>query len=216
MIGGPVLHYSVQDRLGSGGMGVVYRAVDTRLERPVALKFLPDSLSLDRAAKERLRQEARAAARLDHPNIGVIHDIEESEGQLFIVMGLYEGESLKDRLARETLALSEAVGFAVQVARGLHAAHELGLIHRDIKPANLFITQERLIKILDFGLVKQDQAEGLTMPGTILGTPEYMSPEQVRGQGVDRRSDVWSLGAVLYEMITGVSPFRAGGSCPRS
>ncbi|MEX2535155.1 MAG: protein kinase [Trueperaceae bacterium] len=210
----PVLHYSIQDRLGVGGMGVVYRAMDTRLDRPVALKFLPEAMSINDNAKQRLTLEARAAAKLDHPNIGVIHDIEEADGRLFIVMALYEGESLKDRLQQGQLEIDEALGLAVQACRGLETAHEKGLIHRDIKPANLFLSRGGLLKILDFGLVKLEQAEGLTMPGSMVGTPEYMAPEQIRGRAVDRRADLWALGAVLYEMITSVSPFRANGELP--
>ena len=207
----PVLHYAIQGQLGVGGMGVVYRALDTRLGRPVALKFLPESLSVDARAKERLTLEARSAASLDHPNIGVIHDIEEADGRIFIVMSLYEGESLKERLAHQPLPVVDALELAIQACRGLAAAHDRGIIHRDIKPANLFITRDGLLKILDFGLVKLEQSEGLTMPGTIMGTPEYMAPEQIRGRTVDQRADLWALGVVLYEMLTSTSPFRANG-----
>ena len=206
-----LLHYALERQLGEGGMGVVYRAVDTRLDRPVALKFLPESLSLRPEAKQRLLLEAKAAANLDHPNIGVIHGIEEADGRVFIVMALYEGQTLQERLSQGPVASDEAAQWCLQAARGLAKAHAAGIVHRDIKPANLFLTEEGLLKILDFGLVKLDEASGLTVPGTLLGTPEYMAPEQVRGQGVDARSDVWSLGVVLYEALTGTSPFRDDG-----
>ena len=206
-----MLHYALEGQLGEGGMGVVYRAVDTRLDRPVALKFLPEALSLSPDAKQRLLLEAKAAANLDHPNIGVIHGIEEAEGRVFIVMALYQGQTLQERLSRGPCGPTDAIDWCLQAARGLAKAHAAGIVHRDIKPANLFLTQEGLLKILDFGLVKLDQTSGLTMPGTLIGTPEYMAPEQVRGQGVDARADVWGLGVVLYEALTGTSPFHDEG-----
>lgn len=208
---GTILHYAIESQIGAGGMGVVYRALDTRLDRTVALKFLPDSLAVDPDAKRRLVVEAKAAAKLDHPNIGVIHGIEETDGRLFIVMALYEGQPLDARLRNGALSAAEAVDIALQAAHGLARAHADGIVHRDIKPANLFLSHDGLLKILDFGLVKLDDGGGLTMPGAIVGTPEYMAPEQVRGQPSDRRVDVWGLGVVLYEMLTGVSPFRADG-----
>lgn len=203
-----LLHYALEGQLGEGGMGVVYRAIDTRLDRPVALKFLPEALSVRPEAKQRLLLEARAAANLDHPNIGVIHGIEEAEGRVFIVMALYQGQTLQERLNQGPVGADEAAEWCLQAARGLAKAHAAGIVHRDIKPANLFLTEEGLLKILDFGLVKLDETSGLTVPGTLLGTPEYMAPEQVRGQGVDARADVWSLGVVLYQALTGSSPFR--------
>ena len=206
-----VLHYAIERQLGEGGMGVVYRAIDTRLDRPVALKFLPDALSVQPEAKRRLLLEAKAAANLDHPNVGVIHGIEEADGRLFIVMALYEGQTLQARLALGRADPREAADWCLQAARGLAAAHGAGLVHRDIKPANLFLTREGLVKILDFGLVKLDDNQGLTVPGTIVGTPEYMAPEQIRGQPADPRADVWALGVVLYEALTGSSPFRSDG-----
>jgi tetratricopeptide (TPR) repeat protein len=207
-----ILHYAVEGRLGAGGMGVVYRAVDTRLGRPVALKFLPDGVAVRPDAKQRLLLEARAAANLDHPNIGVIYGIEEVDDRLFIAMALYEGQTLEQRLAGGPLAPDEAAELLLQAARGLAKAHDQGIVHRDIKPANLFVTNEGLLKILDFGLVKRDDAsDGLTTPGTMVGTPEYMAPEQIRGQAADRRADLWALGVVLYELLTGVSPFRTEG-----
>jgi tetratricopeptide (TPR) repeat protein len=207
-----ILHYAVQGRLGAGGMGVVYRAVDTRLGRPVALKFLPEGVAVRPDAKQRLLLEARAAANLDHPNIGVIYGIEEVDERLFIAMALYEGQTLEQRLAGGPLPPQEAADLVLQAARGLAKAHDQGIVHRDVKPANLFLTNEGLLKILDFGLVKHDAAnDGLTKPGTMVGTPEYMAPEQIRGQQADRRADLWALGVVLYELLTGVSPFRTEG-----
>ncbi len=207
-----VLHYEIVHQLGAGGMGVVYRAVDTRLGRAVALKFLPETVSLQPEAKRRLLLEAQAAANLDHPNVGVIYGIEEADGQLFIVMALYEGQTLEARLADGPVTPREAADWCLQAARGLAKAHDAGIVHRDVKPANLFLTGDGLVKILDFGLVKLETTQGLTVPGTIVGTPEYMAPEQVRGQPADPRADVWALGVVLYEMLTGVSPFRAEGA----
>ncbi|MEO8448898.1 MAG: tetratricopeptide repeat protein [Gemmatimonadota bacterium] len=207
---GTVLHYRILERLGEGGMGVVYQARDLRLERTVALKFLPAHLGLEPAAKERLRVEAQAAAALDHPNICIIHEIgEAADGQLFIAMPYYEGETLRDRLTRGPLPPDEAIGLTVQAARGLAKAHERGVIHRDIKPANLMITPEGVLKILDFGIAKVSGAE-LTSPGERPGTVEYMSPEQIETETLDGRTDVWSLGVVLYEMLTGERPFQGG------
>ncbi len=211
MIGESILHYVVLDQMGAGGMGVVYRALDTRLGRHVALKFLPEPARLDATARERLLAEAQAAARLDHPNIGVIHAIENVDDQPFIVMALYEGESLRRRIDRAPLGIDEATDIAVQVARGLARAHGGGVVHRDIKPDNLFLAAAAPVKILDFGLAKLDRMEGLTSAGTVVGTLEYMSPEQIRGQAVDGRTDLWALGLVLYEMLTGVSPFKTDG-----
>lgn len=211
MIGESILHYLVLDQMGAGGMGVVYRALDTRLGRHVALKFLPEPARHDATARERLLAEAQAAARLDHPNIGVIHAIEDVDDQPFIVMALYEGESLRRRIDRAPLGVDEATDIAMQVARGLARAHAGGVVHRDVKPDNLFLAAQAPVKILDFGLAKLDRMEGLTSAGTVVGTLEYMSPEQIRGQAVDARTDLWALGLVLYEMLTGVSPFRTEG-----
>ena len=211
-----ILHYQIVDRLSSGGMGVVFRAVDTRLDRLVALKFLPEETARNPTARQRLVAEAKSAAKLDHPNIGVIHSIEEPDEQPFIVMALYRGRGLEQRIADGPLGSDEARAIALQVARGLAVAHEAGIVHRDIKPANIFLTEQNLVKILDFGLAKQDDMSGLTTPGTIVGTLEYMSPEQVRGQPVDRRTDLWSFGVVLYEMLSGVSPFKTEGGVAAS
>ncbi|MEE8549912.1 MAG: serine/threonine-protein kinase, partial [Gemmatimonadota bacterium] len=207
LIGRTVSHYDVVDVLGAGGMGVLYRATDTRLGRTVALKFLPPQWSLDGAFKARFEREARAVAALDHPNVCAIHEIGETdEGQLFIAMAFYDGETVKEKIARGPLAVDEAMELAAQAASGLAAAHRAGLVHRDIKPANLMVTGEGVLKILDFGLAKTDET-ALTESGIVLGTPAYMSPEQTRGEGVDARTDLWSLGVVLYEMLTAQRPF---------
>jgi TOMM system kinase/cyclase fusion protein len=207
MIGQTIAHYEVLDRLGGGGMGVVYKARDSRLGRVVALKFLSPGLVESPTAKRRFVAEAQAASALDHPNIGTIHAIEEtSEGDLFIAMAFYEGETVAQRIARGPLPPHEAVELAAQAADGLARAHERDIVHRDIKPANLVVTRERVVKILDFGLAKVGDVR-LTDAGTTLGTPAYMSPEQARGRSVDHRTDIWSLGVVLYEMLTGRLPF---------
>jgi serine/threonine-protein kinase len=190
-------------------MGVVYKAEDTNLGRTVALKFLPPDLTRESEAKTRFTQEAKAASALDHPNVCTIHEIDETgEGQLFMAMACYEGETLKDRIARGPLPLEKAIDMAQQIGQGLAKAHAKEIVHRDIKPANIFITTDGLIKILDFGLAKLAGQARLTRTGTTVGTVAYMSPEQARSGEVDQRTDVWSLGAVLYEMATGQLPFR--------
>jgi tetratricopeptide (TPR) repeat protein/tRNA A-37 threonylcarbamoyl transferase component Bud32/class 3 adenylate cyclase len=202
-------HYQVLERLGRGGMGVVYKARDLRLERMLALKFLASHLNADPKAKARLKVEAQAAAALDHPNICTIHEIGETPGgQLFIVMSYYEGETLESRLARGAMTPDDALGVAMQVAQGLVKAHERGVVHRDIKPANLMITADGVLKVLDFGIAKLpgiEQTSGERRAGTVA----YMSPEQLRGEQLDGRTDVWSLGVVLYEMLTGERLFKA-------
>ena len=222
MIGKTISHYRILDRVGGGGMGVVYKATDTRLERLVAMKFLPDDLVRDTGALERFRREAKAVAALNHPNICTIHDIDESEEKPFIVMELLKGETLKQRLSRGAIRPDELLEVAVQLAGALEAAHAEGILHRDIKPANIFITERGQAKILDFGLAKviptkkstgaatfQDmptfagESTQLTQAGAAVGTISYMSPEQARGEELDVRSDLFALGAVIYEMATG-------------
>ena len=209
MVGTTVSHYKILERLGGGGMGIVYRAEDTRLRRTVALKFLPPHLTRDPEAKERFVHEAQAVSALQHDNICVVHDIDEtSDGQMFICMECYEGETLKAKIERGPVGVEDALDIAGQVALGLAKAHERGILHRDIKPANIMITRDGRAKILDFGLAKLSGRTVLTGEGTRLGTLLYMSPEQVGGEEADNRSDIWSLGVVLYEMLVGEPPFR--------
>lgn len=209
LIGKTISHYNILEKLGHGGMGEVYKAEDTKLKRTVALKFLPPELTLDTGAKKRFIHEAQAASALQDNNICTIHDIDENEdGQLFIIMDCYAGESLKEKISRGPMKLEEAIDIALQVARGLGKAHEYGMVHRDIKPANVMITGEGVAKILDFGLAKLAGQVGLTKIGTTIGTVTYMSPEQARGEEVDQRTDLWSLGVMLYQMLTGQLPFK--------
>ncbi len=209
MEGQSLSHYEILERLGGGSMGVVYKAFDTRLERDVALKLLPPELTRDRDARERFMREARSASGLDHPNICTIHDVDETpEGQMFIVMGYYRGETLKKRIDRGSISVEEALDIVVQVASGLKQAHQSGIIHRDIKPANLMVAEGGLVKIVDFGVAKLLGVTGLTQTGGSPGTVSYMAPEQLAGEEADEQSDVWSLGVVLYEMLTGEQPFR--------
>ena len=201
--------YDILAELGHGGMGVVYMARDPRLDRQVAIKVLPPDLTRDDAAKGRFLQEAKAASALDHPNICTIHEINETEdGQLYLVMARYQGETLKDRIERGPLAEKDVVDIATQVGQGLSKAHAAGIVHRDIKPANLIITPDATVKILDFGLAKLAGTEGVAQTGSVVGTLVYMSPEQARGEEVDHRTDIWSLGVVLYEMLSGTPPFQ--------
>jgi serine/threonine protein kinase/tetratricopeptide (TPR) repeat protein len=210
MIGKTISHYKILEKLGAGGMGVVYKAEDTKLKRTVALKFLPPELTRDPEAKTRFIHEAQAASILQHQNICTIHDIEETaDGQMFIVMDFYDGVTLKHKIGDGLLTVEEAVHIAIQISEGLAKAHEKGIIHRDIKPANILITTDGIVKILDFGLAKLTGKSVLTKTGTTVGTVAYMSPEQAQGIKIDQRSDIWSLGAVLYEMITGQQPFHS-------
>lgn len=208
MIGQTISHYRILEKLGEGGMGVVYKAEDTKLDRTVALKFLAPEFTREPEAKARFIHEAKAAAALSHPNICTIYEVDEFERQSFIAMEYCEGETLKERISQGPLLLDEAVELASQIAEGLAKAHKQEIVHRDIKPANIFITNDGLVKILDFGLAKLAGQTRLTKTGTTLGTVAYMSPEQARGEEVDLRSDLWSLGTILYEMITGRPPFR--------
>jgi len=208
MIGQTVSHYRILEELGGGGMGVVYKAEDTRLKRTVALKFLPPELTRDKDAKTRFIHEAQAASALQHNNICAIHEIDETkDGRVFISMDCYEGETLKQMLARGPLPLDEAIKTISQVAEGLSEAHASGMVHRDVKPANIMVTDRGVVKILDFGLAKLAGQTKVTKTGTTVGTVAYMSPEQARGEEVDCRSDVWSLGIVFYELLTGEPPF---------
>jgi serine/threonine-protein kinase len=208
MIGKTVCHYKILEELGGGGMGVVYRAEDTRLKRTVALKFLSPELTRDERAKHRFVIEAQAASQLDHPNICAIHDIEETEdGQLFLVLSCYEGETVRQRLEKGPMPIDEAVGLAIHVARGMEEAHSRGIVHRDIKPANIFMAEDGRAKILDFGLAKLAGQTRITRVGSTVGTVAYMSPEQAHGGDVQAPTDIWSLGVVLYEALTGGLPF---------
>ena len=209
LAGRTIAHYRILEQVGGGGMGVVYRAEDLHLSRQVALKFLPPELIRDPEAKARFFQEARAASGLDHPNICTIHEVGETEdGRLYLAMPHYEGEILRTKIERGPLPIDEATDIAVQIARGLVKAHRGGIVHRDIKPANIMVTSDGVVKILDFGLAKLTGSAAITRSGSSVGTPAYMSPEQARGDEVDHRTDLWSLGVVLYEMVAGRRPFR--------
>ena len=220
MIGKEILHYKIIEKIGEGGMGVVYKAEDTKLERPVAIKFLPRQIAANSEERERFQIEAKAAASLNHPNIATIYAIEEVDDEIFIVMEYIKGQELQHLIkspleggtalaAGGVLPLNDVIDYATQITAGLQAAHKNGVTHRDIKSSNIMITEEDQVKIMDFGLAKVRGSVKFTKVGITLGTAAYMSPEQARGEEADEHADIWSFGVVLYEMLTGKCPFRA-------
>ena len=216
MIGKVISHYKIIEEIGRGGMGVVYKAEDTKLNRFVALKFLPQELTKNAEAKERFVREARIASTLDHPNICTIYEINEKkpapgepgDKRLFISMAYYEGETLKQKIKNGPIPVNQALDIAIQIAQGLTKAHETGLVHRDIKPANILITKDGTAKIVDFGIARLEGQTRLTRENSTLGTIDYLSPEQAGGEEIDHRTDIWALGIIIYEMLTGQLPFK--------
>jgi serine/threonine protein kinase len=221
-IGQTLSHFKIVEKIGEGGMGTVFLAEDLTLDRKVALKFLPDAFTSDPERMARFEREAKLLASLNHPNIAGIHGLEQADGNRFLVLEYVEGETLQARLSKGALPLEDALELCRQIAEGLEAAHEKGVIHRDLKPANVMITAEEKVKILDFGLAKAFSddtqsidssqsptlTEAMTRPGVILGTAAYMSPEQARGKSVDKRADIWAFGCILYECLTGKRAFE--------
>ncbi|MEE9171022.1 MAG: serine/threonine-protein kinase, partial [bacterium] len=208
LVGKTISHYRISEQVGQGGMGEVYLAEDTKLDRKVALKFLPLFYSKDPEVNARFKREAKATAALNHPNIITIHEIGEFEGRAYIAMEYVQGESLKDKIVKKGLTLAKIIEIALQICNGLNKAHEAGIVHRDIKPENILLDKDDSVKILDFGLAQKRGATKLTKEATTLGTLYYMSPEQCQSSELDQRTDIWSLGIVLYEMITGKTPFQ--------
>ena len=208
MIGKTISHYKILEKLGEGGMGIVYKAQDIQLQRLVALKFLPPHVADHPEEKTRFIQEAQSASALNHPNVTTIYGIEESSEGLFIAMEYVEGKTLKQTIEKETLSIKKVLDIGIQVCEGLTAAHKKEIVHRDIKSDNIMVTKDGLAKIMDFGLAKLKGATKLTQTGSTLGTLAYMSPEQAQGEEVDHRSDIFSFGVVVYELLTGKLPFE--------
>ncbi len=208
-VGQLVSRYRLSEKLGEGGMGAVYLAEDMRLGRPVALKFIGEALLKEKSSRNRLVREAKAAAAIDHPNVASVYEIDEVEGQPFIAMAYVKGQSLEDRIAEGPLEIRDALNITCQLADGLQAAHQQGIVHRDLKPANVILEEGGRVRIIDFGLAQLSDVSRLTQTSSPLGTANYVSPEQMNGEVVDQRTDIWSLGVILYELTTGRKPFQA-------